>query len=81
MAKKSASHAHEATPAMDYAQHQATWSAFTFLVKWSIIGLGILLVALYFLIVGGQPLVGGLLLLAMAAGAVWLMVARPPAVG
>ena len=81
MAKKSASHAHETPPAMDYAQHQATWNAFTFLVKWSIIGLGILLVSLYFFIVGGQPLVGGVLLLALIAGAVWLMVARPPTAG
>ena len=46
-------HKHDTEPvsdAMDYAQHEATWSMFTQLVKWSIIGLAVLMVVLYFLI-------------------------------
>ena len=36
--------------AMDYAQHEATWKTFTNLVKWGIIGLAILVVALFIFI-------------------------------
>lgn len=32
---------------MDYAQHKATWSVFTKLIKWSCIGLAVLMLALY----------------------------------
>ena len=44
---------HEAeyvSPAMDYKAHQATWRAFTTITKWSIVGLAILLVFLYFVV-------------------------------
>ena len=35
---------------MDYAQHEATYNSFLTAVKWSVIGLGVALVILYFLI-------------------------------
>ena len=82
MAKKPTAAAHapedikEIPPAMDYAQHQATWHAVTGLVKWSIVALLIICVALYFFIEAGQPVVGTLLLLLLPAGAVWLAVTR-----
>ena len=37
-------------PAMDYAEHEATWAGFTNLVKWMIIGLAVLVVFLYVVI-------------------------------
>ena len=37
-------------PAMDYAEHEATWRGFTNLVKWSIVALAILLIVLYALV-------------------------------
>ena len=78
MARKAAptNTADEITTAMDYAQHQATWSGFTALVKWSIVALLIIVIALYFFIEGGQPVLGTLLLLLLPAGAVWLAVTR-----
>jgi hypothetical protein len=36
--------------AMDYAQHHATWHTFGNLIKWSIIGLAVLVLVLYFFI-------------------------------
>jgi hypothetical protein len=66
----------EIPPAMDYAQHQATWNAVTTLVKWSIVALLIVLVALYCFIEGGQPVLGTLLLLLLPIGAVVLAVSR-----
>ncbi len=36
--------------AMDYAAHQATYNGFVRLLKWSTIGLAILVVVLYFLV-------------------------------
>lgn len=35
---------------MDYAQHEATYNGFLAAVKWSVIGLSVALVVLYFLI-------------------------------
>ena len=35
---------------MDYAQHEATYNGFLTAVKWSIIGLAVTVVILYFLI-------------------------------
>jgi hypothetical protein len=61
---------------MDYAQHQATWNAVTALVKWSIVALLIIVVALYCFIEGGQPVLGTLLLLLLPIGAVVLAVSR-----
>jgi hypothetical protein len=66
----------EITPAMDYAQHNATWNSFVALVKWSCIALLIIVVALYCFIEAGQPVIGTLLLLILPVGAVGLAVAR-----
>lgn len=80
MAKKPAptpAHDHdEVPPAMDYAQHQATWNNVTALVKWTIVALAVICVALYFFIEGNQPVLGTLLLLALPVGAVVLAVSR-----
>lgn len=48
---------------MDYAQHNATWHGFTNLVKWSILEMACLVLALYCFIFAGQPWLGGLLIL------------------
>jgi hypothetical protein len=53
MAKKPAAapaHVEELPPEMDYKAHEATWKAFTNVTKWSIIGLAITLVLLYFIV-------------------------------
>ncbi len=78
MARKStpAPAATETPPAMDYAQHQATWNAVVSLVKWSIAGILVVLVALYCFIEGNQPILGTILLLVIPAGAVALAVTR-----
>ncbi len=79
MAKKPApahQHIEELPPAMDYAQHQATWNAVTGLVKWSIAALALIAVSLYCFIEGGQPILGTLLLLVIPVGAVVLAVSR-----
>jgi hypothetical protein len=66
----------EIPPEMDYAQHEATWNAVTTLVKWSIVALLIIMVALYFFIEGNQPVLGTILLLILPIGAVVLAVTR-----
>ena len=60
----------EIPPAMDYAAHNATFSGFTQMVKWAIIATLISIVALYFFLIGGQPIVGTVLLLLIPVGAV-----------
>ena len=50
--------------AMDYAQHEKTWMTFTGLVKWSIIHIAFLVLALYCFIQLGNPWLGGLLIVA-----------------
>lgn len=51
-----ANHKHEPHPApvqesaMDYAQHEKTYSGFVEGVKWSVIGTAILMIILYFVI-------------------------------
>ena len=50
MAKKPTTDVIYSPPAMDYAEHEATWKGFTGLVKWSIVALAILLVLLYVVI-------------------------------
>jgi hypothetical protein len=68
-------------PDMDYAQHQATWNAVMALIKWSIVGLAIIVVALYCFIEGGQPVLGTLLLLVLPIGAVVLAISRSRTAG
>jgi hypothetical protein len=56
------------TPRMDYASHQRQFDRFIHVLKWFVIHALIMLPGLYFLIVGGQPVVGTLfVILAVAA--------------
>ena len=68
--------ADEITPAMDYAQHNATWNSFVTLLKWTIAALLVICLALYCFIEAGQPVIGTLLLLLLPVGAIGLAVAR-----
>ena len=62
-----AEEAEEMHEAMDYAQHRATWDGFTNLVKWVIIQLALLVLALYCFIFAGQVLLGAIFILAALA--------------
>jgi hypothetical protein len=55
--------AEEKHEAMDYAQHEGTWLTFTTLVKWAIVEMIFLALALYCFIEAGNPWLGGFLLL------------------
>ena len=75
MAKKPAAAAtHELPPAMDYAQHEATYAGFITLVKWSILALVFVVLALYAFIEAHQPIIGALLLLIIPVGGIAVMV-------
>lgn len=80
MAKKPATpDAHdieELPPAMDYAQHNATYEAFITMVKWAIVAMLIVVLALYCFIEAHQPVLGTLLLLLLPVGAVVLAVTK-----
>jgi hypothetical protein len=78
MAKKPAKAAvvEELPPAMDYAQHNATYEGFMGMLKWGIISAIVVVLALYAFIEGHQPLIGGLLLLLLPVGAIVLMVTK-----
>lgn len=64
----------EIPPAMDYAAHNTTYRGFTQTVKWTIIISAITMVALYFFVIGQQPVLGAVLLLLIPVGAVAAMV-------
>lgn len=64
MAKKPAPAA-EAPPAMDYRQHEATYGLFIGLVKWTIVSMAFLVLALYAFIEGHSPVLGFVLLVLM----------------
>jgi hypothetical protein len=76
MAKKPAAKAavEELPPAMDYAQHNATYEGFMQMLKWGIVAMLLIVLALYAFIEGGQPLIGTLLLLLIPVGAIGLVV-------
>ncbi|MFY8030619.1 MAG: aa3-type cytochrome c oxidase subunit IV [Devosia sp.] len=76
MAKKPAKAAvvEDLPPAMDYAQHNATYEGFIQLIKWGIVAVALIVLALYAFIEGHQPLIGWLLLLLIPVGAVGLAV-------
>ena len=78
MAKKpsAANSTNDVSTAMDYAQHEGTYRGFVQLTKYVIAALLFIVLALYCFIEAGQPVLGTLLLLAIPAGAVWLVVAR-----
>lgn len=64
----------ELPPAMDYAQHEATYNGFVNFVKWSIVALALIVVSLYFFIEAQMPIIGTLLLLAIPVGAIGVLV-------
>jgi hypothetical protein len=76
MAKKPAAKAadEELPPAMDYAQHEATYAGFIKMTKWGIAATAVVLLSLYAFIEGNSPLLGGLLLLLLPVGAIVLAV-------
>lgn len=49
-------------PAMDYRSHERQYRRFLHLTKWFVIHALVLLPALYFFLVGNQPVAGGTLL-------------------
>jgi hypothetical protein len=61
--KPAAAAAQELPPAMDYAQHNATYSGFMAFIKWSIVSLAFIVLALYAFIEAGDALIGGVLVL------------------
>ena len=66
MAKKPAAAAtQELPPAMDYAQHEASYAGFITFVKWSIVALVFIVLSLYAFIEAHQPIIGAALLLAI----------------
>lgn len=62
--------------AMDYSQHRSTWDGFTNLVKWAIVQLACVVLALYCFIFAGQPWLGGLLILIAIAAPVGVAIRR-----
>lgn len=50
--------------AMDYTSHEKTYEVFLSAVKYAIISMAILVVGLYFAVIGGEPVVGGVLIIA-----------------
>ena len=76
MAKKPATApaTQELPPAMDYAQHNGTYSGFMSMLKYAIIALLLIVLALYCFIEAGQPLLGTLLLAVITVGAIAMVV-------
>lgn len=75
MAKKPAAAAtHELPPAMDYAQHEATYAGFITFVKWGIVSMALIVLSLYAFIEAHNPIIGALLLLAIPVLIVGVMV-------
>ena len=72
--KPAAAHADELPPAMDYAQHEATYYGFLNFVKWTIVALVLVALSLYAFIEAHQPIIGALLLLAIPVLIVGVMV-------
>jgi len=76
MAKKTtqSTAAANAVPQMDYPQHEATYELFLGMVKWGIVSMVFLVLALYAFIEAGQAVLGFVLLVLMVvvpiAGAV-----------
>lgn len=63
--------------AMDYAAHQRTYDSFVSLVKYGILSMAILMVGLYFAIIGAQPVLGVVLIvLSVIVPAVLAMMSR-----
>ncbi len=75
MAKKPATaHADALPPAMDYAQHNATYAGFMNMVKYGIASMALLVLSLYAFIEAGQPIIGVILLLLIPVGIIGVAV-------
>jgi hypothetical protein len=64
------------SPDMDYVGHIKFYNAFLSVGKWFIIHLTVLVVALYFFIIQGSPLVGGFLILCSIATLIYGLLHR-----
>jgi hypothetical protein len=64
-------------PAMDFASHERQYYRVVHLVKWFVVHALLLLPALFFMLVGGQP-VTGTIFLALALGALGYGVLATP---
>jgi len=53
---------HEEPPAMDYASHVRQFNRFLHLLKWFVVHVALMLPALYFYIIGHQPVTGTIFL-------------------
>jgi hypothetical protein len=63
--------------AMDYTEHQRTYDAFVSILRYGILSLAILVIGLYFSIIGAQPVLGVVLILAsVVVPAVLAMLSR-----
>jgi hypothetical protein len=65
-----------AVSARDFAEHSTTYAGFLSLVRWTIVGLFLVVIALYCFIEGQQPILGTLLLLVLPVGAVAVFITR-----
>lgn len=70
MAKKPATAVQNLPPEMDYAQHNGTYAGFMVTLKWAIVAMVLIVLALYAFIEAGQPIIGALLLLVIPVGAI-----------
>jgi hypothetical protein len=69
----------EVPPAMDYSSHQRQFYRFVHLMKWFVIHMAFLLPALYFYLIGGEPVVGTVFL-ALAVGALGYGILSTPSI-
>jgi hypothetical protein len=69
----------EMPSAMDYASHERQFRRVMHLVKWFVIHALVMLPALYFLIIGHQPVTGAILM-AVAIGALLYGIVSTPAI-
>ncbi len=68
----------ESMPDMDFASHVRTFNRVLATAKWFIIHLAIIIVALYFAVIQGSPVVGGVLILCSIALLVFGALRRSP---
>lgn len=66
-------------PAMDYASHERTYRRFLHILRWVVAHMLLLLPALYFLVVGGQPLIGTMFLVLAIIALGWGVISTPEA--
>jgi hypothetical protein len=67
----------ESLPEMDFPAHVRTFNSVLSVVKWFVIHLFILLIALYFFAIANQPAVGTFLILCSVALLIYGLLRRP----